>query len=97
MRFVQVAVSFAQTDGSALSNATAREAGAASSGASLSIISQGARSGGYDFLVRVPTRVTRFTAQLSSTCPAEPNGARLNLDVSMDVDGGAVVVDVAYR
>jgi hypothetical protein len=95
VRFVQITVSFSQNVGSALSNATAREAGAGSSGASLAVVSQVGRTGAYDFLVRVPTRVTTFIAQLSSTCPDEPNGgARLDLRVGIDGDGGTVQVDV---
>jgi hypothetical protein len=97
VRFVQITVSFSQNDGSALSNATAREAGVGSNGASLTVVSQAGRTGAYDFLVRVPTRVTTFIAQLSSTCPDQPSGgARLDLRVEIDADAGAVDVNVGY-
>lgn len=80
VRFIQITITFTQSDGSAFSNPTAQEA---TSGASLDVSSQASRTGAYDFLVRVPDRVKSFTAQVSTSCPEVAGGGRVTLRVDI--------------
>lgn len=97
-RFVQITIHFTQNDGSALRDATATEA--TPSAPSLTVVSQVGRTGAYDFLVRVPTRVSHFLVTLTSSCPDQPaSGGRLSLDVVIDDDAGpepTVTIGVNY-
>lgn len=80
VRFMQITITFSQTDGSAMSNATARETGSSTAG--LEVSSQASRPGAYDFVVRVPDRVTSFMVQLSTACPETTGALTFAVDIN---------------
>lgn len=84
--FVEITASFPQTVTLGTPSVTEAIAGGGT-GPSLSVVSSEAISGGYRFVVRVPTRVKAFNTTISSSCAAEASG-HLFIYATLDSDAG---------
>lgn len=81
-------VSIAAGKGVTLGSAAVRES---ATGASLDISDQGAVTGGYHFVVRVPDRVTDFSGTVGASCENNPND---KVSVSVAISGDDIDVEV---